>query len=166
MRLVVCPCVHLSAANLAYQGTFQHNIFFAHLWVYAQAPLVVAVIHNFWKTYSIDCFILYTHWLPTPSHLLTGQWGLQVINNCLSLPQETHGRDLHTVWCYALNNEHRLRFVTDNHSSDYHKMPLLIPLIPCHQMTGIGSMWYPAHHSSELWHLPKVSSIWIKILTT
>lgn len=68
----MCPCVHLSAANLAYYWTYHPNIFCAHLELYVQGNLMLAVIHIFLKN----------NWLLTDS-----------------LPRQLQATDIHKkVW--------------------------------------------------------------------
>lgn len=46
MHVSVCLCMSLSTANLTYCLTDQPNIICAHLSLYVQGTLVVAMIHN------------------------------------------------------------------------------------------------------------------------
>lgn len=57
--MYVCTSVCISFQVMSHTA---HN-FRAHLWLYAQRPLMVVVIHNFWQTCFPDCF---NCWLLTP----------------------------------------------------------------------------------------------------
>lgn len=67
--------------------TYQPNIFCAHAWLYAQGPLVLAVNHNFWKSYFMECLVLHRSWQLTHSYWLACRgckWSTASVSNLVS----------------------------------------------------------------------------------
>ena len=64
-------CVDLFAANLAHYRITKTSILYIYicvdLWLYAQGSLMVAVIHNFWKTYFTPLTAQASKWSTTAS---------------------------------------------------------------------------------------------------
>lgn len=81
------------------------NLIFLHIWLHARGALVVAVTHNFWKTYFNDCSVLYHRWAPTP---YSCKWSTTAsVWNLVSAKDNRHGGQANAggFFCWYSNFE-------------------------------------------------------------